>query len=40
VIVARTALTTEEPHLRAALATGIPLWDPDGLFHDESKARA
>jgi hypothetical protein len=40
VIIARTSLRTQEPHLRAALANGIPLWDPERLFHDEPEAAA
>jgi hypothetical protein len=32
VIIARASLATEEPHLRAALAGGIPLWDPERLL--------
>ena len=38
--VARSALRTNEPHLRRALATGIPLWDPEGMFHDQPESRA
>jgi hypothetical protein len=38
--IGRGALTTTEPHLREALRTGIPLWDPEGLFGDQSAARA
>jgi hypothetical protein len=40
VIIARTSLTTDEPHLRAALAMGIPLWDPDHLLDDQPEAVA
>ena len=35
--VARAALDTREPHLAAALRGGIPLWDPEGLFSDQSE---
>ena len=38
--VARTALDTDEPHLRTALAAGFHLWDPEHIFHDESESRA
>lgn len=40
VIIARRSLATAEPHLRRALARGIPLWDPEGLFHDQPEPRA
>jgi hypothetical protein len=40
VIIARASVTTEEPHLRAALATGISLWDPEHLVDDEPEAGA
>ncbi len=40
VIIARASVATDEPHLRTALATGIPLWDPEQLFHDEPEATA
>jgi hypothetical protein len=40
VIIGRTSLTTVEPHLRAALRTGIVLWDPEHLFDDEPEAGA
>ena len=39
VFIARTRLATVEPNLRHALDRGIPLWDPEGRFRDESKAR-
>lgn len=39
VIVGRDALHTTEPHLRQALRAGIPVWDPKGLFDDQSEAR-
>ena len=35
----RESLRTEEPQLRAALQSGIPLWDPEGCFDDQSEAR-
>src|SRR5262245_27957164 len=37
VIIARASLATDEPHLRTALAGGIPLWDPEHLVDDESE---
>lgn len=40
VIIGRASLETEEPHLRAALAIGIPLWDPDHLVGDKPEAAA
>lgn len=40
VIVARASLATDEPHLRAALARGILLWDPEHLVNDEPQAAA
>ena len=40
VIIARASLATDEPHLRAALANGIPLWDPEHLVDDEPEAAA
>lgn len=39
-IIGRASLATEEPHLRRALAAGLPLWDPEGLLHDQPEARA
>ena len=39
-IIARASLATDEPHLHEALATGIPLWDPERLFHDQPEAAA
>jgi len=39
VIVGRAALATTEPHLRRALACALPLWDPEGLVHDQPEAR-
>jgi predicted nucleotidyltransferase len=30
--VGRSALRTNEPHLRNALRSGLPVWDPEGLF--------
>jgi predicted nucleotidyltransferase len=39
-IIGRESLATEEPHLRRALATGLPLWDPERLLHDQPEARA
>jgi len=38
--VASTALLTREPNLHAALAAGIHLWDPEGLFDDQPESRA
>ncbi len=38
-IVGRPALTTTEPNLRDALASGIRLWDPEGVFDDQPAAR-
>ncbi len=38
--VARRSLRTSDPELRHALLVGIPLWDPEGLFGDESRPRA
>jgi len=38
--VAQTALRTTEPNLRAALASGIRLWDPERLFDDQPESRA
>jgi Nucleotidyltransferase domain len=38
VIIARGSLATDEPHLRAALAHGIALWDPEHLLGDEPEA--
>jgi predicted nucleotidyltransferase len=35
VVIGRHSLTTSEAHLRRAIANGIPLWDPEGLFHDQ-----
>jgi hypothetical protein len=35
--VARAALETREPHLAGALRGGIALWDPEGLFGDQSE---
>ncbi len=40
VIIARASLATDEPHLRAALASGISLWDPEHLVGDEPEAAA
>ena len=40
VFVGRSALSTREPHLRTALETGFVLWDPQGVFHDQSQPRA
>jgi predicted nucleotidyltransferase len=40
VIIARASLATDEPHLRAALRSGIPLWDPEHLFDDKPEAAA
>ena len=40
VIIARASLATDEPHLRTALANGIPLWDPEHLVDDEPQAAA
>lgn len=40
VIIARASLATDEPHLRTALANGIPLWDPEHLIDDEPEAAA
>ncbi|MCC6765709.1 MAG: nucleotidyltransferase domain-containing protein [Deltaproteobacteria bacterium] len=40
VFIARESLATTEPNLRRALASCIPLWDPEGVFDDESEARA
>lgn len=40
VIIARASLATDEPHLRAALASSIPLWDPEHLVDDEPEAAA
>ena len=40
VIVARSALATDEPHLSRALAHGISLWDPEHLLGDEPEAAA
>ncbi len=40
VIIGRASLVTAEPHLRQALDRGIPLWDPEGCFHDQRTARA
>jgi len=39
VIVGRAALATSEPNLRAALRRGLAIWDPEGLFGDQSDAR-
>ena len=39
-LVGRSALTTVEPNLRRALQSGIPLWDPEGLFDDQPESRA
>jgi hypothetical protein len=39
VFVGRTALATAEPHLRRAIDTGIALWDPEGVFDDQSEPR-
>ena len=38
--VARGALGTGDETLRQAIDAGIPLWDPEGLFGDESRPRA
>ena len=38
VFIARSSLGTVEPNLRHALDRGIPLWDPEGRFRDESEA--
>jgi len=35
-----SALLTTEPNLQVALATGIALWDPEGLFDDQPESRA
>jgi predicted nucleotidyltransferase len=40
VLIGRSALHTTEPNLRRALANGIPLWDPEGIFHDQPPPRA
>jgi hypothetical protein len=40
VIIARASVRTAEPHLRRALATGVPLWDPEECFHDQRASRA
>ncbi|MCW5890170.1 MAG: hypothetical protein KIT14_06420 [bacterium] len=40
VFVGRGAKSSAEPNLRRALEIGIPLWDPEGFFHDESRPRA
>ena len=40
VFIARASVTTDEPHLRAALATGISLWDPEHLVDDEPETSA
>jgi predicted nucleotidyltransferase len=37
VIVGRPSLATGEPNLRRAMKIGIVLWDPDGIFHDQSR---
>jgi len=34
-VIARASLATTEPHLRRALDSGIPLWDPEGFFNDQ-----
>lgn len=39
-IISRQSLSTREPNLRSALDTGIPIWDPEALFHDQPEARA
>jgi hypothetical protein len=38
--VGRSALGTGEPKLRSALDRALVLWDPEGLFDDQSHARA
>jgi len=38
--IGRDALATSEPNLRGALDAGIVLWDPEGVFGDESQPRA
>lgn len=38
VIVGLSALASDEPHLRRALHEGIVIWDPGGVFHDQSQA--
>lgn len=38
-IVGRSALATSEPNLREALASGIRLWDPEGVLDDQPAAR-
>lgn len=38
VIIGRQSLRTTEPHLRQALATGLPVWDPGRLFDDQHQA--
>lgn len=40
IVISRQALATSEPNLRHALRSGIVLWDPEGLFRDQSEARA
>jgi hypothetical protein len=39
-IIARASLGTTEPHLRQALATGLPLWDPERVLRDQPEAGA
>jgi hypothetical protein len=39
VFIARTSLATSEPHLRSALGSGFPLWDPEGIFDDQLESR-
>jgi len=38
-VIARASLKTTEPHLRRALESGIPLWDPEGCFDDKPSSR-
>jgi hypothetical protein len=40
VFVGRSALHSSEAHLRSAMAHGIPLWDPEGVFDDQPRSRA
>lgn len=40
VMIARASLATDEPHLRKALTTAIPLWDPEHLVDDKPEAGA
>ncbi len=38
-IIGTRSITTDEPNLRRALRTGVVLWDPEGVFGDQSESR-